>query len=120
VGTVASSSYSISVWSAVPWGAAILLLFVAARKLVAFHRWRSWMQDDVRRSLFVLLAWVVLHNLCYMLFLPVPGTASRYGARTMVLWALVWLRPGAISEIGAGVAGVLIAAAVQTPYWNGV
>jgi len=29
----------------------------------------------------------VLHNISYMLFLPIPGTASRYGALNhVVLW----------------------------------
>jgi len=125
VGTVASSSYSVSVWSAVPWGVAILLLFVAARRLVAFHRWRSWMQDDVRRSLFVLLAWDVLHNLCYMLFLPVPGTASRYGALNyVVLWlALVagLLTLARFPRVVLGLATALIAVAgANTVYWNAV
>jgi hypothetical protein len=125
VGTFAANSYSISVWSIAAWAVAILLLFVAARKLTAFDRWRSWMQDDVRRTFLVLMVWDILHNLCYMLFLPVPGTASRYGALNyVVLWLalvaglLTFVR---FPRLVFGLAGALMTVAfANTLYWNGV
>jgi hypothetical protein len=73
----------------------------------------------------VFLIWTILHNLSYMLFLPNPGTASRYGvlnhialwlALAMGLWSFAhrarlwsWL---------AG--GMIVIAIANTVYWNGV
>jgi len=46
------------------------------------------MQDKALQPLLILILWFVLHNIAYLVFLPIPGTASRYGAVNHVL---LWL-----------------------------
>jgi len=125
IGSVAGNTYTLSLWSIPGWGVVITLLFVAAKKLSAFQTWQSWIEDYARRPMLVLMAWTILHNLSYMAFLPMPGTASRYGAvNHIVLWlALVG---GLLSfvkypRLQLGLAIGLIAIAVtNTVYWNNV
>ena len=73
----------------------------------------------------ILLLWLILHNLCYIAFLPTPGTSSRYGAVNHILLWLVLLY-GLISLnhhrrliVGLGI-GLIVIAAANTIYWNGV
>ncbi len=125
LGALANNSYSISVWSVAAWAAALVLLLGAARRLATFKRWRTWAGDPSRRTILVLIVWTVLHNLCYMLFLPVPGTASRYGAvNHLVLWVALVVglltfrqRPRLMGVLTIALAAV---AFTNTIYWNGV
>ena len=125
IGNVAGNPYSLSLWSIPAWGVVICLLFVAARKLSAFHKWQYWIQNNARRPIIVLVVWAILHNLSYMLFLPLPGTASRYGAvNHIVLWLA--LAGGLLSFVkyprlllGLAV-GLITIAVANTVYWKNV
>ncbi len=121
-----SPEYSVSVWAVLLWLTAILpLLWASGRRILSFSSWRRWIQDRDRQALLVLGAWVLLHNLGYMLYLPIPGTASRYGAGNhLVLWMLLTAGLFAISRramarvvLGAVIAAVAVANLV---YWNSV
>ena len=126
-GAVGSNSgYAVSVWAVAGWILVILpLLWMAARRMGRLRRWPAWTADSALRPMLVLAVWVILHNLCYMLFLPVPGTASRYGALNHVaLWlaltvGLVGLHR--TTRLWPWVAGGLaLLAGANTVYWNGV
>jgi len=123
--TVAANTYNISVWSVVSWSFAVFLLYNAGVRLVSRSRWRSWLADDSHRVFLVLLLWTVVHNVSYMLFLPVPGTASRYGALNhVVLWlalvaGLLAFLPRPRLLLGMTSALVVIAFA-NSLYWNRV
>jgi hypothetical protein len=125
VGNVAGNIYTLSLWSIPGWCIVIALLFAAAKKLSAFNRWRYWIQDYARRPIVVLGVWAILHNLSYMVFLPIPGTASRYGAiNYIVLWlALVGgllcfvKHPRLLLGLTCGLIAIAVA---NMAYWNGV
>lgn len=63
------------------------LLWPNFRRLVALSRWKAWSADEIRRPFVVLAVWIIIHNLVFAFLLPMPGTASRYGAINHVaLW----------------------------------
>lgn len=68
--------------------AAILpLLWPSLRRVASPGRWKAWLQDNQKRPFLVFLEWLILHNLIFAVFLPIPGTASRYGAiNHLALW----------------------------------
>ncbi len=123
---VGQPGYTLSIWAIVGWvGVIAPLLFVAARRMSVFRRWSGWVQDQERRPMIVFLVWVVLHNLCYVMFMPIPGTASRYGAvNHIALWLALALGLDHFASRArlrlwlAG--GLLVIAAANTVYWNGV
>ncbi len=125
LGALANNSYSISVWSVAAWAVALVLLLGAARRVANFKHWGAWARDPARRTIFVLLAWMILHNFSYMLFLPVPGTASRYGALNhVVLWVALVVglltfrrRPRLMGALTIALAAIAL---TNTYYWNGV
>jgi hypothetical protein len=118
--------YTVSLWAIVGWvGVIAPLLCAAGRRVSGLRRWSDWIQDHDRRPMVVFLVWTGLHNLVYMLFLPVPGTASRYGALNHVaLWLaltmglLSFVRHTRLWPWLAG--GLIITAITNTVYWNGV
>lgn len=127
VGAVGTNTgYAVSMWAVAGWIIVVLpLLWLAARRIGRVRLWPAWLANRALRPMLVLAAWVALHNLCYMLFLPVPGTASRYGALNHVaLWlalsiGLVGLyRSSRLWPWFAG--GLAVIAAANTIYWNGV
>jgi len=82
-------TYSISVWALVGISSAVMpLLWVGLRYTGKFRSWKNWMRDNSLQPLLILILWCVLQNMAYMVFLPIPGTASRYGAVNHVL---LWL-----------------------------
>lgn len=86
-GTAASPSADVSVWSFPAAGMVIWLMYLAGKHFFRFRQWRSWACEPRKRELLILFFWVVLHNLAYMILLPIPGTASRYGALNyIILW----------------------------------
>jgi hypothetical protein len=117
--------YSLSAWALPAW---LLVLGLLGRAWAGYgspRKWRLWIQDPTRRPFVALLLWVALHNLIFLIFLPVPGTASRYGAINHVV---VWLalagglfsflrRPRLLVVLGGGLLALLVA---STSYWNGV
>ncbi len=121
-----SPAYPVSVWAIFFWAAAVLpLLWVGGRRLLSISAWRRWILDRDRRALLVLGVWAVLHNLAYMIYLPIPGTASRYGAiNHLVLWMLLAAglftlarRTRPMVWFGGAVVVLVVANLV---YWNGV
>ncbi|MGD8603901.1 MAG: hypothetical protein PVF49_04925 [Anaerolineales bacterium] len=63
------------------------LLWPSLRRLVKGSNWRSWLADDNRRPFVILMVWIAFHNVVFALMLPIPGTASRYGAiNHLALW----------------------------------
>jgi hypothetical protein len=117
--------YSLSVWALPAWLLVVGLLGRAWAAHGSPRKWRLWIQDPTRRPLMALLLWVALHNLAYLIFLPVPGTASRYGAINHVV---VWLalaaglfsflrRPRLLVVLGCGLLALSVAG---ISYWNGV
>jgi hypothetical protein len=126
VGVAAGSpGYIVSVWAFAGWALAAWLCFSALKRLLVGRRWLYWLREHERSPLMLLLLWAVLHNLSYMVFMPVPGTASRYGALNyLVLWiALVagllnfTKRPRLLLGLAGG---LVIIAAANGLYWNRV
>jgi hypothetical protein len=116
---------SLSAWALPAWLLVVGLLGRAWAGHGSPRKWRLWIQDPARRPLMALLLWVALHNLAYLIFLPVPGTASRYGAVNHVV---VWLalaaglfgflrRPRLLVVLGCG---LLALWGANISYWNGV
>ena len=122
---VGNPNYTVSAWAIVGLlGIVLPLLITAGRRVSDFRRWPSWISDRARRPMIVMLAWAFLHNLSYMVFMPTPGTASRYGAINHVI---LWLALGIglfnlpYRRLRLWVAGgLIIIATVNILYWNGV
>lgn len=119
-------SYAPSVWAIPGWLLIVLpLLLAAGRWLSAREKWIRWVNDPSSRPLVLFSAWILLHNLAYMLFIPVLGTASRYSAMNHIaLWILLAMgasrytaRP-ALERILTG--GLIVIAAANALYWNRV
>ena len=86
-GMVGSPGVDISIWAFPAAAMVIWLLYLAGTRFFKLKKWKIWVGDPHRRALLVLFFWVVLHNLAYMILLPIPGTASRYGAvNYIILW----------------------------------
>jgi len=81
--------YTVSFWALLGILSAVLpLLWIGFRQICNLRFWQNWINDDELRPLLILIPWCVLHNIAYFVFLPIPGTASRYGAINHVL---LWL-----------------------------
>jgi hypothetical protein len=66
---------------------ALPLLWPSLRHLAMLSRWKAWLADSDRRPFVIFMAWIALHNLVFAFLLPIPGTASRYGAiNHLALW----------------------------------
>jgi hypothetical protein len=121
-----NEDYTLSVWAIAGLAGVIVpLLWKALKRTARLFSRPNWIREDRHRAVVALLAWTVSHNLCYMVFLPVPGTASRYGvlnhvglwlALTVGLWAFAYRRH-LWPWLAAGVGIIAIA---NTIYWNGV
>jgi len=126
VGNLAgNANYTVSAWAFVGWIGVILpLLIVAGKRVSDFRRWPWWISDRARRPMVIMLVWAVLHNLCYMVFMPTPGTASRYGTiNHIILWLALGI--GLISLPYRRLrlwltGGLIIIATANLLYWNGV
>ncbi len=127
IGTVIGNPhYSISVWAIL---GLILIIFpvlwkVAGRAL-NWEQLKRWSLDRNRRPLLIFLVWTLFHNLAYMAFLPIPGTASRYGVVNHVLvWLTLTLGLTAFEDRTRRrqllTAGLLALAVFNTLYWNDV
>ena len=77
--------YTVSIWALFLWVSVIFPLLAGAIKRLSISLKRP---THSQRALIALIGWVILHNICYMIILPSPGTASRYGA---VNFILLWL-----------------------------
>jgi hypothetical protein len=126
IGTeVGNANYSVALLAIAGWLLIIApLLFRFSGSVFHFIRSKS-SQLDQYRPIIVFAAWLILHNLAYAFFLPIPGTASRYGTINHVaLWLALFIgiyrfapRPNWRAVWAVGV--VLIAFA-NTFYWNQV
>lgn len=129
-----NAGYTISWLALAGWLLVVLPLSIRFFKsLAGFIRRRAYVKEQYR-PLLVLAAWIFLHNLMYALFLPIPGTASRYGvANHVALWLMLALGLRALWQDWAGIraragrwaapiatAGLLIIALANTAYWNRV
>ena len=124
--SIAGESYSLSVWAVLGFAAVIAPLACrSSRLLINRFRQPGWMRGENSGLVLVCLIWIALHNLSYMLFLPHPGTASRYGALNhIVLWIV--LLAGLFSFLRWRgrfwwlAIGLSVIAVTNTVYWNRV
>jgi hypothetical protein len=120
-----SFNFRLSLWAIIGLATVIFpLLWASFRQLARFLKTPSWLKDQVRLPLVILLAWMVLHNLCYLVYMPSIGTASRYNALNhIVLWLALlyglWFMRQSRFKLWL-VSGLLIIALANTLYWNRV
>lgn len=118
-------TYSLSIWALPVWVMIIILLVIASRRLIKPARWRSWFEITERQPWMIFIVWVLIHNFVYMVWIPVPGTASRYGAiNHVVLWVgivfgLAFLLHDKRRFAGM-LGGVILIAGINTAYWDQV
>lgn len=120
------SSYSPSYWSILGWLLVIFPLLLASGKWILSRReWIQWARESKTQPLVIFALWFILHNLAYMFFMPILGTASRYGALNhVVLWILLafgvsrFVQQPQVSRLMAG--GLLLIAVANNFYWNKV
>jgi len=124
--TFGVGSYAPSAWAIPLWLFIVLPLFIAGvRRVASLKKWQVWVQNVDSRPLVTLGAWIVLHNLTYMFFLPVIGTASRYGAiNHIMLWILLAIgashfaaRPVLARVLAIGLIGIAV---INNLHWNRV
>lgn len=125
LGVAGSPSVDLSVWAFPAASMVIWLMYLAGTRFFKFQKWRDWMRDSRKREILILFVWVVLHNLAYMILLPIPGTASRYGALNyIVLWVAIVagfssLAKNPLRRVAVGL-GLLVIALANGMYWNRV
>jgi len=117
--------YRVSAWAIVGLVLVILpLLWISIRRLVNYLKLRGWEKDDARIPLIIFLIWIVLHNVCYMIYLPIIGAGSRYASLNhialwlslgMGIWYLRRHKYGFVLALG-----VIVISAANTGYWNQV
>jgi len=119
-------SYEPSYWAIHSWLLIIFpLLFIASRWFFAGKNWMRWRQDSNSVPLIIFAIWLFMHNTAYMLFMPILGTASRYGVMNHVaLWIFLALgisrfveRPY-LTRFMTG--GLVLIAVANNLYWNRV
>ncbi|HVF26283.1 MAG TPA: hypothetical protein VNA23_10365 [Anaerolineales bacterium] len=120
-------SYSPSYWAILAWLLVIFPLLVAASRWLLSRRISApeWAQGASSRSVVVLAVWFILHNAAYMLFMPVLGTASRYGVLNhVILWIFLALGISRFVErpyLARFLTGALVLIALANNlYWNRV
>ncbi|HLF89833.1 MAG TPA: hypothetical protein VI451_12855 [Anaerolineales bacterium] len=133
---VDNRSYSFSVWAVI--GLA-LVVFPLLRSFSRYsqHSIPGLSPNFNRAPKLAFWLWVILHNLSYMVFLPFPGTSSRYGAINHVaLWIALVIGLGVwcnrsrretqqvsvwpASQFVGLASGLIVIAVASTMYWNGV
>lgn len=125
IGVAGSPAVDISVWAFPAAAMVIWLMYLAGTRFFKISMWKSWVRDPRKREIFILFVWAVLHNLIYMVMLPIPGTASRYGAvNYIILWVAIVAGFSSLTRIplrriAVGL-GLLIIAAANGLYWNQV
>lgn len=88
-----SFSFRVSIWAILGLVFVIApLLWFSSRHLVIYLKKQGWEKDKTRVPLLIFLVWIVAHNLCYMIYLPIIGTASRYASLNHIaLWLALGL-----------------------------
>jgi hypothetical protein len=123
--SLGSFRYNLSIWAILGLATVILpLLWISCRRLVSFLKTQGWEKDQARLPLLIFLSWMVLHNLCYMIYLPMLGAASRYASLNHIaLWLALGLGVCYVDRPRYKVwfaAGLTIIALANTAYWNRV
>jgi hypothetical protein len=117
--------FDISIWILPASALAGWLMFLASKRFFKFQKWKAWVHDPAGQAILILFVWAVIHNFAYMILLPIPGTASRYGAiNYIILWLAIVagfssLAPIPFRRLGVGL-GLLVIAAANGLYWNQV
>jgi len=126
MGSVAGGhGFDISIWI-LPASALIgWLMFLASKRFFKFQKWKVWVHDPAKQAILILFVWAVIHNFAYMILLPIPGTASRYGAiNYIILWVAIVAGFSSLARIPARRLAVglslLVVAAANSLYWNQV
>jgi hypothetical protein len=83
-----SFGYKLSIWAVLGIATVVLpLLWLSCKRIVLFFKTQGWAKDKARHPLVIFVTWTVLHNLGYMIYLPVIGTAGRYTClNILALW----------------------------------
>ena len=119
-------SYSPSYWAILAWLLIIFpLLLAASRSLLARRGWMRWAQNPNSQPLMIFAVWFILHNTAYMFFMPILGTASRYGALNhTILWLLLAIGLSRFAHrpylVRLMTGGLLLIALANNLYWNRV
>jgi hypothetical protein len=123
--SVGNPGYSIAYVGILAWVIVVapLLVFFVLWLREFFHKQKFL--TDFYRPFLAFSAWIVLHNLAYAFFLPIPGTASRYGTiNHLALWLALFIgllrfasRPGWFKGLATA---LLLIACANTFYWNRV
>lgn len=122
---VGSFNYKLSIWAILGLATVVLpLLWISLRRLVNVFKTPGWEKDQRVLPLIIFLFWMVLHNLCYMIYLPIIGSASRYASLNHIaLWLAlglgVWFA-GQSRYKSWLTAGLITIALANTVYWNRV
>lgn len=118
--------YTYSIWAFFALVSVVTPLSWACTRCVGKpNKIKNWVIDDEHRPMIIFATWVILHNMLYMIVLPSPGTASRYGALNHIaLW--IALTIGLFSFIKSCrnfsllAVGLFIIAGANTIFWNSV
>jgi len=118
-----SFSYKLSIWAIIGLATVVLpLLWISGKRLVLFLRTKGWENDKARLPLLILMFWTLLHNLSYMIYLPILGAASRYASLNHIaLWLALGLGIWHVRRSRYKVwlaAWLAITALANTVYWN--
>jgi hypothetical protein len=122
---VGNANYSVSILAAAGWLVIIAPLMVRfGKQAIGFIREHTYQQERFR-PMIVFAAWLMMHNLAYALFLPIPGTASRYGTINHVaLWLVLLIGLLSAAQRPAWrviwTIGMVVFAGANTLYWNRV
>jgi hypothetical protein len=120
-----SISYRLSLWAILGIAAVVLPLSVITflRFIHFLKRW-DWVQDSTRLPLILFVFWMILHNICYMIYLPIISAASRYASLNHIaLWLTlglgIWYTKTPVYRLWFCF-GLLSIAIVNIVYWNEV
>lgn len=122
---VSPFNYKLSLWAVLGLVVVVLpLIWLSFRRLVGYLKIQGWEKDNVRLPWILFLAWMVLHNLAYMLYLPIIGAASRYASLNHIalwvgLWLGLWFAPRSRWRYVLAT-GLAVIAMANTLYWNRV
>ena len=118
-------SYRFSVWAILGLVLVIIpLIWFTSKRFVQHVKQRGWEKDDARFPLVIFFIWMILHNVCYMVYLPIIGSASRYASLNHIaLWLALGMGIWYVRRYRYGylfALGLLAIAFGNMLYWNQV